>query len=309
MDNSDNTDFLMPKIHQAKFNDEATKKALRERYLKNPASLLVLEDKDCAEILAKSKNFYEEQLKASGTAGLVVGLSGGIDSAVVAYLAVNALGIEKVYGVLLPSQHTTKEHVEDGLQVAAELKIEVNNWRKAQSEFEALTAQLENLGEPALEPDLQKIKLANIHARLRMLILRDIARAKNFLVAGTGNASELLTGYFTIAGDGLGGVDNEVLGRLFKTQVIKLAEYLKIPERIIEKPPTAGLYHGQTDEEELGVSYEVLDLVLMGYLLGFQPREILQVVKAANLEQIEGVFERIKKNAYKLEVAPVMEIL
>lgn len=300
------TGFKMSKVHQTNLSDEATKKTLLEQYLEDPASLLELENKDCEEILEKSKKFYEKELEDSATEGLVIGLSGGIDSAVVAYLAVNALGIEKVYGVLIPSQYTSTEQIEDGLNVAAELKIEVNNWRKVQAEFDGLAMQLEGLGEPALDPELQKIKLANIHARLRMIILRDIARAKNFLVAGTGNASELMTGYFTMAGDGGGGVDNEVLGRLFKTQVRQLAKYLKVPARIIEKPPTAGLYPGQTDEDELGVSYEVLDLVLLGYLLGMKKEEISRITKV-DLELVEKVFVLVKRNAYKLESAPIME--
>lgn len=286
-------------------NDGVDLGKVKQLYKNNPAILLELSEEDFLGIVNKSQQFFLARLKAAGARGLVVGLSGGIDSAVVASLAVRALGSAKVYGVLLPSQFTAAEHIQDALLLAKNLGIEVNDYKTVQENFDRIAESIITLGEGAVQ-DLQKIKLGNIHARLRMIILRDIARARNFLVAGTGNASELLTGYFTLAGDGLGGVDNEVLGRLFKTSVRQLAAYLEVPQNIIQKAPTAGLYESQTDESELGISYEKLDLILLGKLLGFPAEEISQILKF-ELAEVEKVFELVKRNEYKLKTAPICD--
>ena len=118
------------------------------------------------------------------------------------------------------------------------------------------------------------VALGNVKARVRMIVLYDTARRENRLVMGTGNKSELLCGYFTVFGDG--GADFLPIGDLYKTQVREMATFVGIPERIVRKIPTAGLWAGQTDEDELGVTYEVLDRVLLGMELRMSPEDIAE---------------------------------
>lgn len=297
----------MFKIHEIDWSNLRNKQsAAKSAYRKNPQSCLELTSEECEEICVRSAAFWKRQLVEASSSGLVIGLSGGIDSAVVASLACRALGSKQVFGVLLPSEYTEEQHIQDALTLAQQLSLEINDYHKVQREFNKVISKIASLGETSPKAELQQLKIANLHARLRMLILRDLAKARNFLVAGTGNASELFTGYFTLAGDGLGGIDNEVLGSLFKTQVRQLATYLKIPKTIIDKAPTAGLYAGQTDEAELGLAYEQLDLILVGWLLRFSPEDLAKILHF-KLGLIEQVFERVARNAYKLQTPPVLK--
>ena len=183
--------------------------------------------------------------------GLVVGLSGGIDSTLVAKLCVDALGKDRVLGIMLPTTGSDPSDLEDAKLVAKHLgiKTEIINIGPM---VEAFTK--------TLEPSERE--LANIKSRCRMVALHQRAMRSGYLVAGTGNKSELLVGYFTKYGDG--GVDLLPIGDLYKTQVWALAKELGLPEKIVKKVPTAGLWKGQTDEGELGITYEKLDRVLFG---------------------------------------------
>ena len=184
----------------------------------------------------------------SGTRGAVVGLSGGVDSAVTAALCKRSLG-EHVLGVILPCESDGRDEA-DARLLACEL------------ELMTVTARLDrSFGSLAEELRAQRgLARANLKPRLRMACLYYFANALSYLVAGTGNKTELIIGYFTKYGDG--GADILPLGGLYKTQVWQLARELKLPSRIIEKPPSAGLWEGQTDEDELGITYERLDRIL-----------------------------------------------
>jgi NAD+ synthase len=203
------------------------------------------------DLLAKWMKNYAEK---AGSKGFVVGLSGGIDSAVIACLAVKALGKENVIGVSIPCQ-SREDMNKDAKKLATNLDIELKTVQIRHSVGYLADALKVN------SFDVGQLVLANIKARLRMTTLYAIAGSKNYLVAGTGNKSELMVGYFTKYGDG--GVDMEPLGEYYKTEVYKMADQMpEIPNAIKVKAPTADLWSGQTDEQELGMTYAKLDKIL-----------------------------------------------
>ncbi len=181
---------------------------------------------------------------------MVFGLSGGIDSAVTAALCSQSLGREKVLGLILPCM-SQKQDLIDARVVANYLRIRVKSVDLAPIYKTCVK----------LLPKGDKLNYGNLKARLRMLVLYYFANKLNYLVCGTSNKSELLVGYFTKYGDGA--ADILPLGDLLKSQVKKLAEDLDIPQRIINRAPSAGFWPGQTDEGELGISYSQLDDILI----------------------------------------------
>jgi NAD+ synthase len=191
----------------------------------------------------------------AGAEGYVIGLSGGVDSAVTAALCQRAVG-DRVQGILLPC-HSVVEDAEMACLVARALDLRTVTVDLSTT-YDSLLS--------ALPIDLSVMARANIKPRLRMVTLYAFANARNYLVAGTGNKSELMVGYFTKYGDGA--VDVEPLGNLYKWQVRQLAHELGVPRAVIDRPPSAGLWVGQTDEDELGMSYEDLDAALAAIELG-----------------------------------------
>jgi len=192
--------------------------------------------------------FLQQQL---GHKPAIIGLSGGIDSATVAYALVAAIDVHKVHGYILPSAYTSATDISDAYAVANELAILVKEI-SIQPILEAFHA--------ATDVYDQKLAGMNLQARIRMSLLYGHANTLNGLVVGTGNKTERMVGYFTKYGDG--GVDILPLGDLYKYQVYDLACELGVPETIIQKAPSAGLYEGQTDEAELGITYKELDAIL-----------------------------------------------
>jgi NAD+ synthase len=191
----------------------------------------------------------QEYVETAGAEGYVVGLSGGIDSATVAALCRRAVG-DEVLGVLLPCHSAPEDEAMAHLAADA-------------FDLKTVTVDLSDVYDTmitALPPGLTKMAYGNIKPRLRMAALYSLAHAHGYLVAGTGNKSELMVGYFTKHGDG--GVDLEPLGGLYKTEVRLLARTLKVPRAIIDRPPSAGLWEGQTDEAEMGMTYQELDSAL-----------------------------------------------
>ncbi|MGE5509345.1 MAG: NAD(+) synthase [Chitinophagales bacterium] len=192
------------------------------------------------------------QVEAAGAKGLAVGLSGGIDSAVVAGLAARALP-GRVLGVIMPC-HSHPSDTRDAQAVAAAFGLETR-----EVDLTPVYDHLRQVLPP--EPSETRLAAANLKPRLRMLTLYYHANTRNYLVAGTGNRSELAVGYFTKYGDG--GVDLLPLGGLVKAEVRALARELGVPQAVIDRPPSAGLWEAQTDEGELGFSYAELDRYLV----------------------------------------------
>ena len=195
--------------------------------------------------------FIRRHVEAAGAKGVVVGASGGLDSAVVAALAVRALGKRRVLCVLMPMPDSNPADERHARLSCRSLGI-TPVLRPVGPLVEGFEKSL------AGKPDART--RGNAKARARMMVLYAEAQARGYLVCGTGNKSELLTGYFTKHGDG--GVDLQPIGDLYKTQVRQLAAYLKVPKPIRDKPPSAGLHPGQTDEKDMGLTYRQLDAVL-----------------------------------------------
>jgi NAD+ synthase len=198
-------------------------------------------------------HWIRHQISMAGAAGVVVGMSGGLDSSVAAVLCKQALG-DAVRGLILPCRSDPSDEQHAHL-VAQRFDIPAETVDLGPV-FDLLVSTL---------PSGSRLSVANLKPRLRMIVLYYYANELDYLVVGSGNKSELLTGYFTKYGDG--GVDLLPLGGLLKTQVQDLARSIAIPGEIIDKAPSAGLWEGQTDEGEMGITYEELDraiLVLQG---------------------------------------------
>ncbi|MCK5373267.1 MAG: NAD(+) synthase [Candidatus Aenigmarchaeota archaeon] len=291
-----NTDIREP-------NNQAT---LREQYSIDPMSVLGMDMEEYASVKKSIEAFYRNQLKFSGADGYVIGLSGGIDSSLVATLAVDAVGADKVYGVIIPSRYSNEEDISIAVELAENLGMKINDYLQTQSVFDPIFRYLIEAGEVSPDPDMQRIKEGNIQARMRMIILRDIAKNRNGLVLGTTNRSEELMGYFTVGGDGVGGVDNEGICELHKTTERIFAGYLGLDDKIIEKAPTAGLWEGQTDEDELGIRYENLDLILAGIELEVEKKWMADIIDREDIsqEEIDMVARHMDKTGYKNRPAP-----
>lgn len=199
------------------------------------------------------KLFIKTYVENTKSKSVVLGLSGGIDSAVTALLCQQVLGKKHVKCLFLPDESTPKKDRVDLKTFVETFEVDCNT-----KDITDLIGNVEDQGEMILD----KMSRANLKARLRMLLLYAYANTTKSLVCGTSNKSELLIGYFTKYGDG--GVDLMPLGDVYKSQVWELAKSLRLPKCMIEKPPTAGLWKGQTDEKELNMKYTQLDQILYG---------------------------------------------
>ena len=248
------------------------------------------------EIKDKIVAFISSKVSGSIANGAVIGLSGGIDSSLTAYLTVSALGKENLLGLLLPEKVIlSKQDIDDAIEVANILGIDYKI-----IEISPILASFSS----AIPVFDSKAKTANgnLKARTRMCILYYHANLMGRMVVGTGNKTELLLGYFTKYGDG--GVDIEPIGDLYKTQVRSLSKYMGIPARIIEKTPTAGLWPGQTDESELGVSYEMADQILT--MLVDEKKNISDIKSQFPPEIVDKLAARISSSGHKRMPPPAI---
>ncbi|RLF14740.1 MAG: NAD(+) synthetase [Thermoprotei archaeon] len=255
---------------------------------------------DYSKVEEAIKSFIRSKVEEAGVKGVVVGLSGGVDSSVTASLCVRALGSDRVKGLIMPdSAVTPSEDVEDALKIAEHLGIECKS-----IDINPLVQTIVR-SHPFYDPS-KVVAEGNVRARLRMILLYYVANTLKLLVAGTGDRSEIMIGYFTKYGDG--GVDILPIGGLYKTQVRELGRYLNLPSRVVEKPSSPRLWSGQTAEGELGLSYDVIDPVLYGlYDLGLPPRRVAEEV-GVPLEVVERVKGMVEATQHKRSMPPVAPI-
>ncbi len=196
--------------------------------------------------------FIRNETGRIGTKKAVIGLSGGVDSAVSAFLSADALGKDNVTGVLMPYKSSNKSSITDAEKVVKALGIK--------SMKVEITPMVDAFVEKSGIKNITPKRLGNIMARMRMIVLYDISASLNAIVIGTGNKTESLLGYTTLFGDSACAINP--LGDIYKTQVWELAKFLNVPESIVSKPPSADLWEGQTDEDEMGIKYTEVDRYL-----------------------------------------------
>ncbi|MEX2425751.1 MAG: NAD+ synthase [Thermomicrobiaceae bacterium] len=234
------------------------------------------------------EQWLREKVEGAGAEGVAVGLSGGIDSSVVATLAARAFGPDRVTGVIMPARSQPAD-VEDARMLASQLGI-----TSLEIDLEIpFSAMLDTL------PEGSDLAVANLKPRLRMMTLYHIANTNNLVVAGTGNKTELMVGYFTKYGDG--GVDLLPLGALYKHQVRDLARGIGVPQAIIDRPPSAGLWAGQTDEDEMGITYEELDAILEALEQGVDTSRF-------DVDRVKQVRTMVARTAHKRSMPPIFEL-
>lgn len=247
---------------------------------------------DTAKVRATLTAFIRSQLAAAGYSRALVGLSGGLDSAVSCALSVEALGAEKVSAIAMPYATSSPQSLADAKLVAQQFKVPLD------------VIDITPVAQPLMDqtPDMTRLRRGNIMARTRMMVLYDQSEAKQALVIGTGNKTEGLLGYTTLWGD-MACALNPV-GDLYKTQMRQLAADMKVPASVISKPPSADLWPGQTDEGELGVTYEEVDKLL--HLLvdrALSPDQCIASGFASDL--VLKVTERIRRNNFKRVMPPI----
>jgi NAD+ synthase len=239
--------------------------------------------------------FIDETLDAAGVGQAVIGLSGGIDSTLTAHLAVEALGSDAVSGLVMPSEVTDPENTSDGERVAHDLL-------GIEYDVVEVGPVVEAFLDAYPEPEGDRVAVGNLRVRARAVVSYLAANHRNALVLGTGNRSEALVGYFTKYGDGA--VDCHPIGNLYKGQVRDLATHVGVPEDLVEKPASAEMWVGQTDEGELGLDYPTLDSILALHVEGGLSTSATAAelgVPAEAVERVRGLYER---SAHKRAVPP-----
>ncbi|MGA9398304.1 MAG: NAD+ synthase [Anaerolineaceae bacterium] len=240
-------------------------------------------------------DFIRKEMARAGFNRAVVGLSGGLDSTMACYLAVEALGAANVLAVRMPYTTSSPESLEH-----AQLVIQATG-------VESLTIPISEMVDALINkfPDMNAFRKGNVMARARMIVLFDQSAANDALVVGTGNKTEILLGYTTLYGDAACAFNP--LGDLYKTQVRQLAKEMMVPDVIIQKPPSADLWSGQTDEGELGFTYLEVDQLL--YLLIDKQKTPSECeTEGFSKEFIKKVIARVRKSAFKRKMPPIARL-
>jgi NAD+ synthase len=264
--------------------------------------------KEYNKIVKTIIEFIRAEVKSRGSTGVVVGISGGLDSAVAAYLAVKALGPKKVFGLILPDSGVTpKKDTIDAEKLAKHLRIKYKITEVGKIKKLCLNKNL---------PHNSKLAKANLLVRLRMSLLYFHAAATNKLVLGTGDKSELQLGYFTKYGDGA--ADLFPIADLYKTEVREMAQHLLVPKNIVNKKSSARLWKGHTAEGEIGMTYEEIDHILRE-LEGnhsknnnndrsFEVSPTVTTTKTVNKRKVKRLVDLIERNKHKHEMPPICRL-
>ena len=239
--------------------------------------------------------FIKSELNRVGFTRAVVGLSGGIDSALSCVLAAEAIGKENVLAVRMPYKASSQDSLDHAQLVIEKFGVQ------------SLTIPITEMADPliALDPEMSKTRKGNIMARCRMIVLYDQSESFGGLVIGTGNKTEILLGYSTIYGDAASAINP--IGDLYKTQVRQLSRALGIPEEIVDKAPSADLWANQTDEDELGFTYEDVDKLF--YLLIDQRHRLEECVDAGfDQNFVRSVMRLVQRNQFKRMMPPIAKV-
>lgn len=236
--------------------------------------------------------FLSQEVRKTGLKKVVVGLSGGIDSAVVAVLAHRAFG-DDLLCVKMPSHYSSQNSLDDAEELCSVFSLRTE------------THSIEPMLRAYETPEMSPLRVGNLSARLRMVTIFDISAREGALVLGTSNKSELMLGYGTLYGD-LASALNPI-GDLYKTEVFELARYLGIPSAIIDKPPSADLWAGQSDEAEIGYPYSELDRVLKRYVEERHTPEEM-IAGGENSQLVDMIVTRIYKNQFKRKMPVIAKL-
>ena len=239
--------------------------------------------------------FLRENFKKAGFSKAVLGLSGGIDSALVAYLLKDALGKENVLAIMMPYKSSNPDSLNHAKLVIEDLKIN----SKTIEITDMIDAYFKN------EKEASSLRMGNKMARERMSILFDYSSKENALVVGTSNKTEIYLGYSTQFGDSACALNP--IGDLYKTNIWDLSRYLKIPNELIEKKPSADLWEGQTDEQEMGLTYKEADQVL--YRMLEENKTVEEVLaEGFNKDLVDNIVRRMNRSEYKRRMPLIAKI-
>ncbi len=240
------------------------------------------------------QHFLDNEVRKTGLNSVVLGLSGGLDSAVVAVLAQRVFK-DNLLCVKMPSQYSSQSSLDDADELCRDFSINV------------ITASIEPMLKvyEELNPNMNNLRKGNISSRLRMTTLFDISARENALVLGTSNKSELMLGYGTLYGD-LSSAINPI-GDLYKSEVYELAEYLGVSKSIIKKPPSADLWDGQSDEADLGYTYAQLDKAMKLYVEDRLSKEEI-VEYGCDRDMIDMIINRIFRNQFKRKMPVIAKL-
>ncbi len=239
--------------------------------------------------------FIADLVDDAGAEGAVLGLSGGIDSTLTAHLAVEALGDQRVHGLVMPSEVSSEEQMSDAARVAEmlEMPYDVVEIGSIAEEFYSRFPEAAD----------DQMAAGNVQVRIRGILNYFVANYENKLVLGTGNRSEAATGYFTKYGDQA--VDCNPIGNLYKQQVRQLALHVGVPEDLAMQTPTAEMWVGQTDEEEMGMSYDVLDAILALHVDGpLSTAATVRTLNGVTEDDVERVVQLYEQSAHKRQLPP-----
>ena len=252
-------------------------------------------DLNLREVHNELVEFLRENFKKAGFSKAVLGLSGGIDSALVAYLLRDALGKENVLAIMMPYKSSNPDSLNHAKLVVEDLKIN------------AKTIEITNMIDAYFknEKDASSLRMGNKMARERMSILFDYSSKENALVVGTSNKTEIYLGYSTQFGDSACALNP--IGDLYKTNIWDLSRYLKIPNELIEKKPSADLWEGQTDEQEMGLTYKEADQVLYRMLEENKTTEEV-LAEGFNKDLVDNIVRRINRSEYKRRMPLIAKI-